>query len=81
LRSVGCPVAAPILSATLHASFIKPLAKRMRGSDAGAKAAVITAYVPGCAVLRTGLGSPVLEAANPDFVTAKPGGAIQDCLS
>ena len=81
LRSVGSPVAAPILSATLHASFIKPLAKRMRGSDAAAKAALITAYVLGFAVLRAGLGSPMLEAANPKLVIAKLGRAIQDCLS
>jgi hypothetical protein len=81
LRSVGSPVAAPILSATLHASFIKPLAKRMCGSDAAAKAALITAYVLGFAVLRAGLGSPMLEAANPELVIAKLGRAIQDCLS
>jgi AcrR family transcriptional regulator len=81
LRSVGSPVAAPILSETLHGSFITPLSKRMSGSDAPAKAALITAYVLGFAVLRAGVGSPVLEAANPDLVIAKLGRAIQDCLS
>jgi AcrR family transcriptional regulator len=81
LRSVGSPVAAPILSQALHASFIAPLSKRMHGADAQAKAALITAYLLGFAVLRAGLGSPALETAKPGLIIAKLGQAIQDCLS
>jgi AcrR family transcriptional regulator len=81
LRSVGSPVAAPILSAALHEDFIRPLAERMSGAEAGARAALITAYVLGFAVLRAGLGSPVIEAAAPDTLVARLGAAIQACLN
>jgi hypothetical protein len=63
-------VAAPILSAALHADFIRPLSKRMSGADAEARAALVTAYVLGFAVLRAALGSPALDAATPDLVQA-----------
>jgi AcrR family transcriptional regulator len=79
LRSVGSPVAAPILSAALHVDFIVPLSRRMSDIDAEARAALITAYVLGFAVLRAALGSPALEGA-PRLVTEKLGSAIQACL-
>jgi AcrR family transcriptional regulator len=80
LRSVGSPVAAPILSAALHAHFIRPLSKRMRGSDAEARAALVTAYVLGFAVLRAALGAPSIDAAAPDLIEKRLGSAIQATL-
>ena len=80
LRSVGSPIAAPILSTALHADFIAPLAARINGTEAEACAALITAYVLGFAVLRAGLGSPVLDAAKQDILIGKLGAAIQACL-
>jgi AcrR family transcriptional regulator len=79
LRSLGSPVAAPILSAALHADFIAPLSERMSLADADARAALITAYVLGFAVLRAALGSPAIDSA-PDTVAEKLSGAIQACL-
>jgi AcrR family transcriptional regulator len=81
LRSVGSPVAAPILSAALHADFIRPLSVRMSGADAEARAALITAYVLGFAVLRAALGSPALDAAGPGLIAGKLGAAIQTALA
>jgi AcrR family transcriptional regulator len=80
LRSVGSPVAAPILSAALHAGFIKPLSKRMNGADTETRAALITAYVMGFSVLRAGLGSPALDRGNSELIVARLGAAIQSCL-
>jgi hypothetical protein len=72
----GSPVAAPILSAALHADFIRPLSKRMSGADAEARAALITAYVLGFALMRATLGSPAIERTEPDLIAAKLGQAI-----
>lgn len=80
LRSVGSPLAAPILSAALHDDFIEPLAKRIAGRDASARAAMITACVMGFAVLRAGLGSPAIENAKPEKIVKMLGAAIQACL-
>jgi AcrR family transcriptional regulator len=81
LRSVGSPVAAPILSAALHEDFIKPLSRRMNGEEAQARAAMITAYVLGFAILRAGLGSPILETADPILIIGRLGDAIQACMT
>ncbi|WP_246795207.1 TetR family transcriptional regulator [Burkholderia perseverans] len=80
LRSVGSPVAAPILAAALHADFIEALAARLDGPAAAARAAMITAYVLGFAVLRAALGSPALDAAEPAWIVGKLGAAIQACV-
>lgn len=81
LRSVGSPIAAPILSAALHADFIVPMAQRMNGTEAETRAALITAYVLGFAVLRAGLGSPAIESARSEMIAQKLGDAIQACLT
>jgi AcrR family transcriptional regulator len=80
LRSVGSPLAAPILSAALHDDFVKPLARGIGGKDAQARAAMIMACVMGFAVLRTGLGSPSIESAKPERIVGMLGAAIQACL-
>lgn len=79
LRSVGSPVAAPILSAALQESFIRPLGERMSNSDAEARAALITAYVLGFAVLRVGLASKVLVDGGGEAVSDRLAEAIQAC--
>jgi AcrR family transcriptional regulator len=81
LRSVGSPIAAPILSEALHEDFVTPLARRMAGKEAQARAALITAYVMGFAVLRAGLGSPAIEMAEPEKLADLLGAAIQACLN
>ncbi len=81
LRSVGSPVAAPILSTALHTDFVRPLSKRMSGSDIEARAALVTAYVLGFAVLRAAIGSPAIEAAAPELIVSKLGSAIQAPLA
>jgi len=81
LKSVGSPIAAPILSAALHADFVKPLARKLGGRDTQARAAMITAYVMGFAVLRAGLGSPAIERAEPEKIVALLAAAIQQCLA
>jgi AcrR family transcriptional regulator len=81
LRSVGSPIAAPILSAALHDDFVIPLSRRIGGKDAQARAALITAYVMGFAVLRAGLGSPAIEKAAKAQLAHLLGAAIQACLN
>lgn len=80
LRSAASPTAGPILSASLHASFVAPLAKRIGGQHAAGKAALITAYVLGFATLRFALHSPALEGASNKFLATQLGAAIQSCL-
>jgi len=80
LGSVGSPVAAPILSAALHRDFIRPLARRMKGRETEARAALLTAYVMGFAVLRAGLGSPDIESADSQLLLKQLGAAIQSCV-
>lgn len=80
LGSVGSPTAAPILSEALHRDFIQPLAKRLKGRDTAARAALLTSYVMGFAVLRAGLGSPAIESADSRFLVAQLGAAIQKCI-
>lgn len=80
LRSAASPVAAPIVSACLHASFVGPLAQKIGGRNAQGCAALITAYVLGFATLRFSLGSPALEASSTKFLVAQLGAAIQACV-
>jgi AcrR family transcriptional regulator len=80
LRSAASPTAAPILSASLHASFVEPLARRLGGRQASARAALITAYVLGVSTLRFALNSPALEASSKSFLTAQLAAAIQACI-
>jgi AcrR family transcriptional regulator len=80
LGSVGSPVAAPILSAALHRDFIRPLALRMKGKGKEGRAALLTAYVMGFAVLRAGLGSPDIESADANVLIEQLGNAIQSCV-
>ena len=80
LRSVGSPVAASILSQALHAHFVKPLAERMDGAEAELRAALITSYVLGFAVLRAALRSPAIDHGDPELIVMRLGKAIQDCL-
>ena len=49
----------------------------MSGTDAEARAALITACVLGFAILRAALGSPAINAAEPDLIARKLGAAIQ----
>jgi AcrR family transcriptional regulator len=80
LRSAASPIAAPILSASLHASFVAPLAKRLGTQHAAGRAALITAYVLGFSTLRFAIGSPALEATPRKFLLTQLGDAIQACL-
>ncbi|SCB37075.1 TetR/AcrR family transcriptional regulator [Rhizobium hainanense] len=81
LRSIGSPTAAPILSAALHATFIRPLSEQLTGPAVEARAALATAYVMGFAVLRAGLGSPSMESAGEEVIVDRLGSAIQACLT
>jgi AcrR family transcriptional regulator len=80
LSSVGSPVGAPILSEALHAQFVIPLANRLGGKNAAFRAAMVTSYVMGFAVMRAALNSPSLDSTPPSLVTERLGRAIQDCL-
>jgi AcrR family transcriptional regulator len=80
LRSAASPTAAPILSACLHARFIGPLAERLAGDDAEARAALATASILGFATLRVALKSPPLESASAATVARRLGHALQACL-
>jgi AcrR family transcriptional regulator len=77
MHSATSPVAAPILSACLHARFVEPLARQLGGRQAAARAALLTACVLGFATLRVSLGSPSLERPE---ITARLGAVLQACL-
>lgn len=52
----------------------------MNGADAETRAALVTAYIMGFAVLRAGLGSPALNRGNPELIVDRLGAAIQSCV-
>ncbi len=77
LHSAASPVAAPILSASLHARFIGPLAAHLGGQEAAVQASLATACVLGFATLRVALTAPALET---DAAAARLGAVLQACL-
>ncbi len=77
LHSAASPVAAPILSASLHACFIGPLAAHLGGEAAAVKASLVTACVLGFATLRIALTAPALETG---AVPERLGAMLQACL-
>jgi AcrR family transcriptional regulator len=80
LRSAASPTAAPILSASLHAGFIGPLAAHLGGRNAETRAALLTACVLGFATLRVALTAPALEGEASSLVMERLGIVLQACL-
>lgn len=80
LWSAASAVAAPILSASLHAGFIGPLARHLGAANAAMRAALLTACVLGFATLRVALTTPAIETAPPDLVAERLGAVLQACL-
>jgi AcrR family transcriptional regulator len=81
LRSAVSPVAAPIVSQHLYASFVRPLAKRIGKEDAKLRATLVTAYILGFALSRMTLRLPEITSRNTDKITTFLGEAIQHCLT
>jgi AcrR family transcriptional regulator len=78
LRSSSSPLAAPIVSASLHACFVAPLAAHLGGRQAAGRAALVTACVLGFTTMRFALNAPAFgdgEALRQPFAAA-----IQACL-
>lgn len=80
LRSAASPVAAPIVSACLHASFIGPLAERLGGEEAQGRAALIASCVLGLSTMRFALMSPVLRSDQVEALRRLFGAAVQACI-
>lgn len=81
LHSAASPVAAPIVSASLHAHFIEPLARRLDGGgDASGRAALLTACVLGLSTMRVALGAPALDGAGGDALRMPFAAALQACI-
>jgi AcrR family transcriptional regulator len=81
LRSAGSPVTSALVAARFHTEFVEPLAKRLRGRDAGLRAGLIASYVIGLATMKLALGSPVLGSAAQRKTIAIVGAAIQACVT
>lgn len=81
LNSCTSPVAAPILSAALHAAFVAPLGVRLGGgADAEGKAALVTACVLGLTTMRFALASPALRPERSSTLEPSFAAAIQACI-
>jgi AcrR family transcriptional regulator len=59
LHSAASPIAAPILSASMHAGFVAPLAVHLGGEAGEARAALFVSIILGISTLRFGLRSPL----------------------
>ncbi|HEY0329873.1 MAG TPA: TetR family transcriptional regulator [Rhodopseudomonas sp.] len=81
LRSAASPVAAPILSASLHASFVAPLAKHLGGKDASGRAALLAACVLGLTTMRFALDSPALQSGQVERLRQRFADALQACIT
>ncbi len=80
LRSATSPMAAPILSASLHANFVTPLARQLGHGEAEGKAVLITACVLGLATMRFALHSPSLQDDRAQTLRRSFAAAIQACV-
>ncbi|MEA2771174.1 MAG: hypothetical protein QOD93_4136 [Acetobacteraceae bacterium] len=80
LHSAASPIAAPILSASMHAGFVAPLAVHLGGEAGEARAALFVSIILGISTLRFGLRSPPLEAAPRDLLIQRLAAALQACL-
>jgi AcrR family transcriptional regulator len=80
LHSVSSPVAAPIVSASLHAGFVRPLATHIGETSAEGRAALVTACVLGFVTMRFALRSPALQEPAVEALRPKFAAAIQACL-
>lgn len=80
LASASSPTAAPILSASLHAHFIGPLADHLGGREASGRAALVAACVLGLTTMRFALRSPALRSDRTEALRARFGAAIQACI-
>jgi AraC-like DNA-binding protein len=69
LRASTSPIAAPIVSISLHSSFFAPLAVMVGGKEAPARAVLITAHVHGVTMLRFALTSPAPRILSGEPVT------------
>jgi AcrR family transcriptional regulator len=80
LRASGSPATAALISGRFHQEFVKPLAKRLRGRDTEARAALIASYLLGLAAMKHVLGSPSLAGPSARRASASAVAAIQACL-
>jgi AcrR family transcriptional regulator len=80
LHSATSPVATRIVSASLHASFVTPLAMRLGGEDASGRAALMAACVLGFTTMRFALESPALQSDRIDALRGPLAAAIQACI-
>jgi AcrR family transcriptional regulator len=80
LCSISSPVAGPILAACFESSFVKPLARELKGKSADTRAALISAYILGFALML--VASPTQHFA-PDkriLIDALLGRALDECV-
>lgn len=80
LLGATSPETADSVSARFHAEFVQPLARKLKGRDAGLRAALIGSYVIGLATMRHMLESPMLVNASSRKVAAFVAVAIQACV-
>jgi hypothetical protein len=80
LRSAASPVAARIVSASLHTSFVTPLARHLGGEEASGRAALMTACVLGFTTMRFALESPALQSDRIEAIRGPFAAALQACI-
>lgn len=80
LRSAANPTAAPILSASLHTSFVLPLARQLGQDMAEGRAALLTSCVLGFTTMRFALKSPSLQADQVKALCRPFAAALQACI-
>ena len=80
LRSAASPVAAPIVSASLHASFVAPLAAHLGGEAAAGRAALVTACILGFATMRFALNATALQPDRLEALREPFAAALQACI-
>jgi hypothetical protein len=80
LNAAGSPTTSKLVSERFHAEFVTPLARMLRGRDAGVRAAAVASYVIGLATMKHVLRSPALTTAATRKIVASVGAAIQACV-
>ncbi|APR82252.1 Transcriptional regulator, TetR family protein [Minicystis rosea] len=64
LQSSVSPTASALVAKQFHEDFVEPLAKKLGGRKAKARAALIASYTIGLSVMRLALKSPALRKAD-----------------
>lgn len=80
LCSISSPTAGPILASCFDSSFVKPLAEALKGESKETRAALISAYILGFALMRVATPAKPFPPGRRRLLNNLLGKALRDCV-